>query len=871
VDAEVTISAVVGRATAGDRWSPVVRRLAIGLAVALAYYLGAQIGDHLQLFPVTASIMWPPNAILTATLLLAAPRRWAFYLLAAFPAHLLALPETRPTPLGLLLFLTNCSEAVVGAATTRLLSDRPASFDTLRRISAFILGGAIIGPLVSSYLDAAVAAGLHGEPYWLVWRIRFFSNMLTELALVPSIIVPITRGPAWIRQASPRRRLEALLLAMAPAVAWITMQEAMKVSSVFHDFPVALLAFLAPSLAWAALRFGPGATAMVLLANTLLAVWSGGLRAGVFVGVPPGEQLFALQIFLAAQGMPLLCLAAAVQERRSVQEALGERLRFEELLSRLSGTFVNLPGHASDAAFEAGLRQLAEFLRVDRVALWQPQRDTGGFVVLYSWHRPDVPPGPRAVAASDFPWTTSALHRFRRVAFSRPEELPAEAARDADGFRSLGIQSGLVVPLIAGGHVLGSLALLTLTAERIWPEELVQRLHLVAEVFANAIAQGEADEALRASEAMNSAILATLHSGVAVLDQAGRIVAANDRWGQFTSDWAVFGVPLDTDADYLNACRDAAEAGVVAAAEAVAGIDSVLRGERLSFALEYSLGMESTSRWFGLSVLPLTGRHGGAVISQTDITERKRAEIDAQRSRQELAHFTRVSTMGELAASLAHELNQPLTGILANAQAARRFLDGVAPDLDEIRAILSDIIDDDRRAGDVIRRLREFLRKGPAEVAPLDLNLVVRDVVRLLGSDALIRDVTITVDLDQRQPTIKGDRVHLQQLLLNLLLNAMEATAEAGRESRVVTVRTRVLPDHTVDLTVEDTGPGIRPGAEKLLFEPFYTTKPSGMGMGLSIARSIVDAHGGRIHADSNVPRGATFHVLLPLAGATPS
>src|SRR5262249_13036751 len=179
-----------------------------------------------------------------------------------------------------------------------------------------------------------------------------------------------------------------------------------------------------------------------------------------------------------------------------------------------------------------------------------------------------------------------------------------------------------------------------------------------------------------------------------------------------------------------------------------------------------------------MSVVPLSVPEGGAVVSHTEITERKRAEMDAQRSRQELAHFTRVSTMGELAASLAHELNQPLTGILTNAQAARRFLERTPPDLDELRDILIDIVEDDKRAGDAIQRLAELARKGEPKLSHLDLNALIRDVVKLLTSDAIIRNVSVALELDATLPMAKGDRVQLQQVVLNLLLNAMDAIAD---------------------------------------------------------------------------------------------
>ena len=240
--------------------------------------------------------------------------------------------------------------------------------------------------------------------------------------------------------------------------------------------------------------------------------------------------------------------------------------------------------------------------------------------------------------------------------------------------------------------MLGGLALITTAAARAWSLELASGTPLVAEVFANALARKESEDALRASELMKSAILASLNSGVAVLDSEGRIIAVNQAWARFARH---AGAPVPwhrEDDNYLHTCRAAAARGEPDAAEALAGIEAVLSGSRTGFAFEYSSITPAGQLWVAMSVVPLSRPEGGAVVSRTDVTERKRAEMEAERARQELAHFTRVSTMGELTASLADELRQPLAGILTNAQAAQRFLAVTPPDLDEVRDILADIV-----------------------------------------------------------------------------------------------------------------------------------------------------------------------------------
>ena len=247
-----------------------------------------------------------------------------------------------------------------------------------------------------------------------------------------------------------------------------------------------------------------------------------------------------------------------------------------------------------------------------------------------------------------------------------------------------------------------------------------------------------------------------------------------------------------------------------------------------------------------------------------DITDQKRAEAALRRSLDEIAHLNRVSAMGELTSSLAHELNQPLAAILSNAQAAARFLSGASPDLKPVRECLIDIVVDDKRAGEVIRKLRALLKKGEFQATLVDLNEVVHEVIRLLGHDALLRKVSVKFEPLARLPLTLADRVQLSQVVLNLIMNGLDAVAERPPGDRWVSVRTAEVDGGRVELTVEDSGKGIAECDLSRLFEPFFTTKQKGLGMGLSISRSIVQAHGGRIWAESVVRGGAIFRCVLP-------
>jgi PAS domain S-box-containing protein len=255
----------------------------------------------------------------------------------------------------------------------------------------------------------------------------------------------------------------------------------------------------------------------------------------------------------------------------------------------------------------------------------------------------------------------------------------------------------------------------------------------------------------------------------------------------------------------------------------------------------------------------------GASTIARDITARKRAEVEALQQRAELAHLSRVTMLGELSGSLAHELNQPLTAILSNAQAAKRFLARDDVDLEEVRDILTDIVEQDKRAGEVIHRMRLLLKKGEVQQQPLDVNNAVREVLKLIRSDLVNQGVTTRTTLAPALPTVKGDRVQLQQVLLNLLMNACDGMNGNASADRQIIVRTELSDGEGVRFSVSDRGTGIAPEELEHVFEPFFTTKINGLGLGLSVCRTIITAHGGKLWAANNPERGVTFHFTLPV------
>ena len=279
-------------------------------------------------------------------------------------------------------------------------------------------------------------------------------------------------------------------------------------------------------------------------------------------------------------------------------------------------------------------------------------------------------------------------------------------------------------------------------------------------------------------------------------------------------------------------------------------------------------------RRFLLRFVPLRDEHGNLVewyATSTDIEDLKRAEAELRQrearlrdAQLELAHANRVTATGQLAASIAHEVSQPIAATLTNANAARRWLAVEPPDLEEVHQALDRIIRDGGRASDIIGRIRALVRKEPPRSDQLDINEVTLEVIALTRSELRGGGTSLQTQLSDGLPLVLGDRIQLQQVMLNLVLNAVEAMGGVSETARDVAIRTEQDGSGGVLVAVQDSGPGLKSGSLNRLFDPFYTTKPGGMGMGLSICRSIIEAHGGRIWATPNSPQGAVFQFTLP-------
>jgi two-component system, LuxR family, sensor kinase FixL len=371
----------------------------------------------------------------------------------------------------------------------------------------------------------------------------------------------------------------------------------------------------------------------------------------------------------------------------------------------------------------------------------------------------------------------------------------------------------------------------------------------------------QAEETLRGERAFLRQVIDTVPNFIFAKDRQGRFTLANQAIA------VAYGTTVEnligkTDADF-NPHRDEVEFFRRIDAEVIETL------QELAIPEEQITDAQGRVRWLQTVKRPIIERDGSAkqlLGASTDITKRKETETELREQRAELAHMARITTMGELAASLAHELNQPLTAILSNAQAALRFLSSRPADIEEVREILQDIVKDNNRAGEIIRRMRALVKKEQTEFESLDLAHLIRDVVTLVHSDTVLHNVKIELKLDGNLPTVRGDKVQLQQVVLNLLLNAFDAMNDdsVGGEREVNLMLQRNGMD-LVQASVRDCGTGLSGDKLDKIFQPFYTTKGEGLGMGLSICRSIIEAHGGRLWAENNADHGATFYFTVPV------
>ncbi|MHC9541319.1 MAG: ATP-binding protein [Vulcanimicrobiota bacterium] len=542
-------------------------------------------------------------------------------------------------------------------------------------------------------------------------------------------------------------------------------------------------------------------------------------------------------------------------------EDLEIRLRFEAMLADLSAHFINLPAEQVDGEIIEAQHRVCECLGIDLSAVWQ-WTDAPHSLKLTHLYRPiGGPPLPEPADSQEmFPWCMSQLRAGKIVAIS-VKDLPPEAAIDQAQWRHFGIKTSLTFPLSSGGGpLIGAMSFNDVQKDRTWSDVLVRRLGIAAQIFASALARKRSDELLRESQERLNLATESAGAGLWSMEMLTSRVWVTSRTCK------LFHFTPDEELNYESFFR------VIHPDDRDKVHRSVQRALETNTQLfiEYRIVIiDGSIRWVSSRGHPLSsveGKPDRLMGVTVDITDRRLAEMEAQALREELFHVTRVTTLGLLAASIAHEVNQPLTAIQTNAQAALRLLARETPDLPEIREVLRDIVDDDRRAVEVILRLRRMLKKEEPKQEPLDMNDTIRQVVSIMCGEAAILGYSIRLELADRLPAVMGDSIQIQQIILNLLQNSAEAMTGVLDGPKRITIRTEFSDPGFVTVTVSDSGTGIREDDLERVFTSFYTTKPHGMGMGLAICRSIAEAHGGRLWASQNSDHGATFHLSLPTA-----
>lgn len=795
----------------------VLKSWTVPLAVGAAYFIAAEVGEALAFPAAPVSVLWAPNAIVMAALLLAPREQWWMFLAAIVPFHLFAQMLDTPMAQLVIQYFTNVGLAALGAFTILTLSPAPHRFDRVRSAFTLVLFAGLLVPALTSIFMAAgfLVFGVLTEARLTVVA-RTITNAFAVVTLVPLIVHCAERLRSGQRPISVKRAAEGITLALTVLAVCLLLFFLPGDSP--ERAPLLLYAPL-PLLGWATVRFGvSGACAACLTTGSIsmLAMVNG---YGPLSGADPVENALSLVAFHVVMSIIFLTSAALLDEWRHAGHALNlSKARFRSIFeNNLIPTAIWRDDLRISEANDA-------FLRLTGFSGEEIQHGKLRFDDLATWNGK---PGD--------PESGDPLERFDNTELE------------------LALRDGRRVPVILGHSR--------------FPSDdggVIYALDLSA--FRRAEARRQRVESLHA------AVLTSLHDQIAVVDSRGAIIEINDSWRH-----AVDAAPASrfdrvlAGENYLQCCARAAEQGDRTATDHLAALRAVLNGSESRRLIECRETGEGDSGWLEVCFERLRRTEGGVVITRTDVTARKRAEADSRNQRAQLTHLSRAAVLGQLSGAFAHELKQPLTSILGNAEAALAILKKGDASQAELTEILQDIVQDDERAAQVIQRLRALLGKGDTQHSPVELNELVRESIDLVHSEFVTRNVIASVHLDPNLPAVLADRVQMQQVVLNLLMNACEAMVGTTPARRRAVVSTRFQPvTEAAEITVQDFGPGIPPGDNERIFQPFVTTKSHGLGLGLAICRSVAEAHHGVLWAENAPEGGAIFHIKIPVAGGLP-
>jgi two-component system sensor kinase FixL len=551
--------------------------------------------------------------------------------------------------------------------------------------------------------------------------------------------------------------------------------------------------------------------------------------------------------------------------RKRFEVALEGRLRTEKFISELSVSLINVSADQIDQEVIRALERIQSVMSIEHCVLFTYFLSAEALVITHEAGDPQHPPLSQ-INGSKFPWVLSQLTEKGTIRLNdTSQDLPLEAQSERAACDELGVRSALIVPLRTTDTEVRGIAYITTSGTRQWSDDLASSLQLIGDVLLSSLSAKQAETALRQTETSM-----TLAAESAMLGFWRWYPDENRSWLTDQAR-AIYGFEKDTrgtHADYLKRIHPEDRAAALARFAQAIKMDE-------SFEHEYRLLFPKNDiRWVVVRarlVRKPNGRLQEIVGVSIDVTKDREQELRMHRQHEEMARLSRVAVMGEMTASLAHELNQPLTAIVTNASAARRFMNRDNPDPEVMNDLLQDITTAGQRAGEIIRGIRSMVKPGGAGREALDVNSLISEVLRLMKTDIMAKSGSVDLDLAPQLPHVNAIAVQFQQVLMNLLMNGLEAMQHLPATSRRLTISSSSPSEDAVHISVRDLGAGLpKDVPPRRLFDQFFSTKPDGMGMGLAIARSIVEGHGGTLEAFDHPDGGAKFTLTLPVRKIAP-
>lgn len=551
--------------------------------------------------------------------------------------------------------------------------------------------------------------------------------------------------------------------------------------------------------------------------------------------------------------------------RKRFEIALEGRLRTEKFISEVSISLINVSADQVDQEVIRALQRIQSVMSIEHCALFTYFLKNEALIITHEAGDPQRPPLSQ-INGRKFPWVLTQLTEKGNIRLNdTSQDLPAEAVAERAACDELGVRSALVIPLRTTDTEVRGIAYATTSEARQWSDDLASSLQLIGDVLLSSLSAKQAETALRQTETSM-----TLAAESAMLGFWRWYPDENRSWLTDQAR-AIYGFEKDTrgtHADYLKRIHPEDRAAALARFARAIKMDE-------SFEHEYRLLFpQNDIRWVVVRarlVRKPNGRLQEIVGVSIDVTKDREQELRMHRQHEEMARLGRVAVMGEMTASLAHELNQPLTAIVTNASAARRFMNRDNPDPEVMNDLLQDITTAGQRAGEIIRGIRSMVKPGGAGREPLDVNSLISEVLRLMKTDIMAKSGSVDLDLAPQLPQVNAIAVQFQQVLMNLFMNGLEAMQHLPVSSRRLTISSSSPSDEVVHISVRDQGAGLpKEVPARRLFDQFFSTKPDGMGMGLAIARSIVEGHGGTLEAANHPDGGAKFTLTLPVRKTAP-